>query len=106
LLSFSLSRPPPSSTLFPYTTLFRSYGGTLDNRMRFPLEVFDACRNVWPAEKPISVRISAVDWMPGGMQPEDAVGVARLLKAHGCDSVDVAARETVPDQQPAHARLR
>src|SRR5918996_518733 len=50
-----------------------AYGGPLDNRMRFPLEVFDACRSVWPAEKPISVRISAVDWMPGGMQPEDAV---------------------------------
>jgi anthraniloyl-CoA monooxygenase len=82
-----------------------AYGGTLENRMRFPLEVFDACRNVWPDEKPISVRISAVDWMPGGNQPEDAVGVARLLKAHGCDIVDVSAGQTVPDQQPVYGRL-
>jgi len=82
-----------------------AYGGTLENRMRFPLEVFDACRSVWPDEKPISVRISAVDWMPGGMQPEDAVGVARLLNAHGCDIVDVSAGQTVPDQQPVYGRL-
>jgi anthraniloyl-CoA monooxygenase len=82
-----------------------AYGGSLENRMRFPLEVFDACRKVWPDEKPISVRISAVDWMPGGMQPEDAVEVARLLKAHGCDIVDVSAGQTVPDQQPVYGRL-
>src|SRR5947208_8952018 len=47
------------------------YGGSLENRMRFPLEVFDALRGVWPAHKPMSVRISAVDWAPGGMQPAD-----------------------------------
>ncbi len=82
-----------------------AYGGPLENRMRFPLEVFDACRKVWPDERPISVRISAVDWVPGGMQPEDAVEVARLLKAHGCDIVDVSAGQTVPDQQPAYGRL-
>ena len=82
-----------------------AYGGPLDNRMRFPLEVFDACRSVWPAEKPISVRISAVDWLPGGMQPEDAVEVARLLKSRGCDIVDVSAGQTVPDQQPVYGRL-
>jgi anthraniloyl-CoA monooxygenase len=81
------------------------YGGPLEDRMRFPLEVFDACRKVWPDEKPMSVRISAVDWMPGGMQPEDAVEVARLLKAHGCDIVDVSAGQTVPDQQPVYGRL-
>src|SRR5881409_1197856 len=55
------------------------YGGSLEQRMRFPLDVFDAVRAVWPAEKPMSVRISAVDWFPGGMEPEDAVEVARLL---------------------------
>jgi anthraniloyl-CoA monooxygenase len=81
------------------------YGGPLGNRMRFPLEVFDACRAVWPAERPMSVRISAVDWMPGGLQPEDAVEVARLLKSHGCDIVDVSAGQTVPDQQPVYGRL-
>jgi anthraniloyl-CoA monooxygenase len=81
------------------------YGGPIGNRMRFPLEVFDACRKVWPDEKPISARISAVDWMPGGMQPEDAVEVARLLKSRGCDIVDVSAGQTVPDQQPVYGRL-
>jgi len=81
------------------------YGGSLDNRMRLPLEVFDACRAVWPDEKPMSVRISAVDWAPGGMEPDDAVEVARLLKAHGCDVVDVSAGQTVADQQPIYGRL-
>ena len=81
------------------------YGGTLGNRMRFPLEVFDACRAVWPPERPMSVRISAVDWVPGGLQPEDAVEVARLLRAHGCDIVDVSAGQTVPEQRPAYGRL-
>jgi anthraniloyl-CoA monooxygenase len=81
------------------------YGGSLENRMRFPLMVFDACRGSWPDGKPMSVRISAVDWAPGGMTPESAVEVARLLKAHGCDIVDVSAGQTVPDQQPAYGRL-
>jgi len=81
------------------------YGGPLENRMRFPLEVFDAVRAVWPAEKPMSVRISAVDWVPGGHGPEDAVEVARLLKQHGCDLVDVSAGQTVPDQRPVYGRL-
>jgi anthraniloyl-CoA monooxygenase len=81
------------------------YGGTLANRMRFPLEVFDACREVWPPERPMSVRISAVDWLPGGVEPEDAVEVARLLRLHGCDVVDVSAGQTVPDQRPVYGRL-
>jgi len=81
------------------------YGGTLENRMRFPLEVFDAVRAAWPAERPMSVRISAVDWAPGGHGPADAVEVARMLKAHGCDVVDVSAGQTVPDQKPVYGRL-
>jgi len=81
------------------------YGGSLVNRMRFPLEVFDAVRAVWPAERPMSVRISAVDWYPGGNEPADAVEVARLLHAHGCDIVDVSAGQTVPDQRPVYGRL-
>ncbi len=81
------------------------YGGTLENRMRFPLEVFDSVRAVWPAERPMSVRISAVDWHHAGNQPEDAVEVARMLKAHGCDIVDVSAGQTVPDQRPQYGRL-
>ncbi len=82
-----------------------AYGGPLENRMRFPLEVFDAVRAVWPAERPMSVRISAVDWYPGGMEPADAVAVSRLLQAHGCDIVDVSAGQTVPDQRPVYGRL-
>src|SRR5262249_22724670 len=81
------------------------YGGPLEHRMRFPLEVFDACRAAWPAAKPMSVRISAVDWAPGGMGPEDAVEVARLFKAHGCDIMDVSAGQTVHDQRPVYGRL-
>jgi anthraniloyl-CoA monooxygenase len=81
------------------------FGGSLENRMRFPLAIFDACRAVWPAHKPMSVRISAVDWMPGGLSPADAVEVARLLAAHGCDVVDVSAGQTVHDQRPVYGRL-
>lgn len=81
------------------------YGGTLSGRMKFPLEVFDACRAVWPDEKPMSVRISAVDWMPGGIEPSDAVEIAWLLHAHGCDIVDVSAGQTVHDQRPVYGRL-
>ncbi len=81
------------------------YGGSLASRMRFPLEIFCACRDAWPAARPMSVRISAVDWMLGGMGPADAVEVARLLADAGCDIVDVSAGQTVPDQRPAYGRL-
>ena len=80
------------------------YGGSLENRMRFPLEVLDAVREVWPAEKPMSVRISAVDWAPGGMQSEDAVEVAKLLKQHDCDITDVSAGQTVSYAKPVYGR--
>lgn len=81
------------------------YGGALENRMRFPLELFDAVRAVWPKHKPISVRISATDWYPGGQTAADSVEVARMLKAHGCDIIDVSAGQTVADQQPVYGRL-
>ncbi len=81
------------------------YGGSLERRMRFPLEVFDAVRTAWPAGKPISIRISAVDWAPGGLESADAVQVARLFKDHGCDIIDVSAGQTVPDQAPVYGRL-
>src|SRR5438128_376049 len=80
------------------------YGGPLGKRMRFPLEVFDAVRAVWPEHKPISVSVSAVDWAPGGTEPGDAVEIARLLKAHGCDIMDVSAGQTVPDAKPVYGR--
>ncbi|MEK7348517.1 MAG: bifunctional salicylyl-CoA 5-hydroxylase/oxidoreductase [Candidatus Eisenbacteria bacterium] len=95
-----------ASFISPLTnTRSDEYGGTLENRMRFPLEVFDAVRAAWPAERPMSARISAVDWHHAGNQPEDAVEVARMLKAHGCDIVDVSAGQTVPDQRPQYGRL-
>jgi anthraniloyl-CoA monooxygenase len=95
-----------ASFISPLTnTRSDEYGGTLAGRMRFPLEVFDACRRVWPAERPISARISAVDWAPGGLEPADAVEVARLLHVHGCDIVDVSAGQTIPDQRPVYGRL-
>ena len=81
------------------------YGGSLERRMRFPLEIVEACRRAWPAERPLSARISAVDWAPGGLEPADAVDVARLLRSHGCDIVDVSAGQTVPDQRPVYGRL-
>ena len=80
------------------------YGGTLENRLRFPLQVVDAVRALWPDERPLSVRLSAVDWWPGGNEPEDAVEISRALKAHGCDVVDVSAGQTVPYQQPRYGR--
>ncbi|MGH7531050.1 MAG: bifunctional salicylyl-CoA 5-hydroxylase/oxidoreductase, partial [Gemmatimonadales bacterium] len=94
-----------ASFISPLTnTRSDEYGGSLENRMCFPLEVFDAVRAVWPAHKPMSVRISAVDWAPGGLQPADSVEVARLLKAHGCDITDVSAGQTVADAKPQYGR--
>src|SRR2546422_751568 len=81
------------------------YGGSLANRMRYPLEVFDAVRAVWPEREPMSVKISATDWAEGGLTAEDAVGVARWLREHGCDIVTVSTGQTVPDQKPVYGRL-
>ncbi len=81
------------------------YGGSLQNRMRFPLEVFDAVREVWPSGKPISVRISATDWAPGGFNGDDAVTVARELKGHGCDLIDVSTGQTSVHARPEYGRL-
>jgi anthraniloyl-CoA monooxygenase len=80
------------------------YGGDLHGRARFPLEVFDACRAVWPRSKPMSVRISATDWYPGGFTGDDAVEFARMLADRGCDLVDVSSGQVWPDQQPAYGR--
>ena len=94
-----------SSFLSPLANLRQDeYGGSLERRARFALEVFDACRAVWPAEKPISVRISATDWVPGGFEPDDAVAFARMLAAHGCDIVDVSSGQVTPLEKPAYGR--
>ena len=81
------------------------YGGSLENRMRFPLEVFDAVRATWPEAKPISVRISATDWAPGGFDGDDAVELSRVLKEHGCDLIDVSSGQTSAYAQPEYGRL-
>jgi anthraniloyl-CoA monooxygenase len=94
-----------SSFLSPLTNLRSDeYGGTLENRARYPLEIFDACRAVWPAELPMSVRISATDWAEGGFDGDQAVALARMLKEHGCDLVDVSTGQVVPYQKPAYGR--
>jgi anthraniloyl-CoA monooxygenase len=94
-----------ASFLSPATNLRDDeYGGPLENRMRFPLEVLDAVRAVWPDEKPLSVRISAIDWVPEGQTIEDSIAVARALVEHGADLVDVSAGQTVPTARPLYGR--
>ncbi|MGH7737343.1 MAG: NADH:flavin oxidoreductase/NADH oxidase [Candidatus Tyrphobacter sp.] len=75
------------------------YGGSLENRMRFPLELFDAVRTVWPQALPLGVRISATDWVGGGWDPESSVEFARALKARGCDFIDVSSGGLSPLQR-------
>ena len=96
-----------SSFITPLTNNRRDeYGGTLENRMRFPLEVFHAVRAVWPAGKPISVRISANDWVgDGGIGPQDAVEIARMLQAAGVDVCDVSAGQTSTQARPVYGRM-
>lgn len=90
-----------ASFISPLTNLREDeYGGALADRMRFPLQVLDAVRAAVPAHKPVSVRISATDWVPEGLSEEEAVEVARMLKAHGCDLVDVSAGQTTPAAKP------
>ena len=81
------------------------YGGSLDNRCRYPLEVFAAMRAVWPAHLPMSVRISAHDWAPGGNTDDDAVAIARLFKAAGCDVIDVSSGQTTRAAKPIYGRM-
>lgn len=80
------------------------YGGPLENRLRFPLEVFDALRQAWPEEKPLTVRISATDSAEGGTTAEDAVAIARAFAVHGADAVDVSTGQVVSHESPAHGR--
>jgi anthraniloyl-CoA monooxygenase len=81
------------------------YGGSLANRLRFPLEVFRAMRAIWPDEKPMSVRISATDWVDGGLTGDDAVEVARTFAEAGCDLIDVSTGQTIADAQPVFGRM-
>jgi anthraniloyl-CoA monooxygenase len=82
-----------------------AYGGSLAGRCRYPLEVFRAMREVWPEDRPMSVRISAHDWVAGGNTPADAVEIARLFKAAGADLIDVSSGQTTRDAQPTYGRM-
>jgi anthraniloyl-CoA monooxygenase len=86
-----------------------AYGGQgsegLENRCRFPLEVFRAMREVWPQDRPMSVRISAHDWAPGGTDADDAVQIARLFKQAGCDLIDVSSGQTTRQAKPVYGRM-
>ncbi|WP_328968090.1 oxidoreductase [Streptomyces sp. NBC_00239] len=81
-----------------------AYGGALANRLRFPLEVFDAVREVWPQDRPMTVRISATDWMRGGTDAADAVAIARAFAEHGADAIDVSTGQVVADERPEYGR--
>ncbi len=95
-----------SSFISPLTNQRKDeYGGTLENRCRFPLEVFTAMRQAWPADKPMSVRISAHDWVPGGITPTDAVDVAAIFKAAGADIIHVSAGQVSKDEKPVYGRM-
>ncbi len=81
------------------------YGGSLENRLRFPLEVFSAMRAAWPEHKPMSVRISATDWVDGGITGEDAVEIAKAFAAAGADVIDVSAGQTSTRAKPIYGRM-
>ncbi len=95
-----------SSFISPITNRRKDrYGGSLANRMRFPLEVVGGVRGVWPEQKPMSVRISATDWVENGITVDDSLEIARLLKEHGVDAVDVSTGLVTRDQKPIYGRM-
>lgn len=81
------------------------YGGSVENRLRYPLEVFRALREAWPREKPMSVRISATDWVEGGLSAADSVAIAEAFAAEGCDLVDVSTGQTARESRPVYGRM-
>ena len=95
-----------ASFLSPLTNLRTDeYGGSVENRLRFPLEVLAAVRSEWPADKPLSARISATDWAEGGLSDADALTIARAFHAAGLDMIDVSTGQTVPHQKPVYGRM-
>ena len=81
------------------------YGGSIANRLRYPLDVFQAMRKAWPASKPMSVRISASDWTPGGITEDDVLATVRAFGEAGCDLVSTSSGQTVPEQKPDYGRM-
>jgi anthraniloyl-CoA monooxygenase len=95
-----------SSFISPLTNLRTDeYGGSLENRLRYPLEVFRAMRAVWPQHLPMSVRISAHDWVEGGITPNHAVQIAKLFKAAGADMIDCSSGQVSKKQKPVYGRM-
>jgi anthraniloyl-CoA monooxygenase len=95
-----------SSFLSPLTNQRSDgYGGNVQQRARYPLDVFAAVRAAWPSDKPISVRLSCHDWFPGGNTADDAVAIAQLFKAAGADIIDCSSGQVVRDQQPVYGRM-
>jgi len=95
-----------SSFLSPLTNQRKDdYGGSIENRARYPLEVFMAMRAVWPADKPMSVRLSCHDWFPGGNTDDDAVEIARLFKAAGADIIDCSSGQVWKGEKPVFGRM-
>ena len=95
-----------SSFISPLTNLRTDeYGGSIENRLRYPLEVFAAMRAVWPDQLPMSVRISAHDWVEGGITPDDAVQIARAFKAAGADMIDCSSGQVSKKQKPVYGRM-
>lgn len=95
-----------ASFLSPLTnTRADRYGGSLDNRLRFPLRVFEAMRAAWPKEKPMSVRVSATDWAEGGLTEDDSISIARAFAEAGVDLVDVSTGQTVAKSRPVYGRM-
>ncbi|MCA1855314.1 bifunctional salicylyl-CoA 5-hydroxylase/oxidoreductase [Massilia oculi] len=95
-----------SSFISPLTNRRQdAYGGSLENRCRYPLEVFAAIRAAWPQALPISVRLSAHDWVEGGITPDDAVAIARLFKAAGADMIDCSSGQVSKQEKPVYGRM-
>lgn len=82
-----------------------AYGGSLANRLRYPLEVFSAVREAWPQHLPMSVRISAHDWVEGGITPDDAVEIARAFKVAGADMIDCSSGQVSKKERPVYGRM-
>lgn len=95
-----------SSFISPLTNQRKDeYGGCLENRCRYPIEVFAAMRAIWPQDRPMSVRISASDWVPGGLTPEDAAEVARRFKEAGADVIDCSSGQVSKAEKPVYGRM-
>ena len=95
-----------ASFLSPLTNLRRdAYGGAIGNRLRYPLEILAAVRAAWPADRPLSVRLSSSDWAPGGLTEDELLEIARAMKAGGADMLDLSSGQTVPWQKPVYGRM-